>query len=62
MSVVAIDDAQPAGFWRRLSRALDGYFVVRAKCAVPEITLRRSKNEIARCRRLMHQKPLMRRP
>ncbi len=63
MSVVPVNEppgartaaARPEGFWRRLARALDAYFADRTKRAVPEITLRRSKHEVARCRRLMHK-------
>ena len=63
MSVVRVDEppgavngaAKPASFWQRLACALDAYLVDRTKRAVPEITLRRSKHDIARCRRLMHK-------
>ena len=48
MSVTPVDEAP--GIWRRLAQALDAYFVDRTKRAVPEITLRRSKHEVARCR------------
>ena len=47
--------ARPAGFWQHLVRALDRYFVDRTKRAVPAVTLRRSKREIDRCRRLLHK-------
>ncbi len=61
MSVIPVDEppgatngaAKPRGFWQRLAQALDEYFVDRTKRAVPEITLRRSKHDINRCRRLM---------
>jgi hypothetical protein len=53
MSVIPVNE--PPGFWQRFAQALDAYFVDRTKRAVPEITLRRSKHEIARCRRLMHR-------
>jgi hypothetical protein len=43
------------GFWRRLERALDEYFVNRARWAVPQATLRRSRQDFERCRRLMHK-------
>src|SRR5262245_8401228 len=41
------------GFWHRLALAVDAYFAERAKRAVPMATLRRSKHEMARCRRLI---------
>lgn len=61
MSRIAVDPepepestpAQPRRFWRKLAQALDQYFADRTRRAVPEITLRRSKHEVARCRRLM---------
>jgi hypothetical protein len=43
------------GFWRRLERTLDEYFVNRARWAVPQATLRRSRQDFERCRRLMHK-------
>jgi hypothetical protein len=52
MSVTPVDE--PPSIWRRLAQALDAYFVDRTKRAVPEIILRRSKHEVARCRMLMH--------
>ncbi len=63
MSVIPVDEppgaasgaAEPGGFWQRLARAIDEYFVDRTRRVVPEITLRRSKHEVARCRRLMHK-------
>ncbi len=42
-----------AGFWQGLAQALEAAFINRAKHAVPEIELRRSRYEIKRCRRLM---------
>jgi hypothetical protein len=53
MSVIPVDE--PPGFWKRFAQALDAYLGERTKQAVPEITLRRSRHEIARCRRLMHE-------
>jgi len=44
---------EPPRFWRRIAQALDQYFVDRTRRMVPEATLRRSKHEVARCRRLM---------
>jgi hypothetical protein len=54
MSVIPVDE--PPGFWKRFAQALDAYLAERTKRAVPEITLRRSRHEIARCRRLMHKR------
>jgi hypothetical protein len=47
--------ARPLRFWRRLAEAFDDYLAERTKRAIPEFTLRRSKREIDRCRRLMHR-------
>jgi len=47
---------KPESFWQRLSRAIDAYLADRTKKAIPAITLRRSRQEIARCRRLMHSR------
>ena len=66
MSVIPVDEppgpaigaAEPGGFWQRLSRAIDEYFVARTRRAVPEATLRRSRHEINRCRQLMHSNSL----
>ncbi len=63
MSVVPVDRTsgvfrrrqKSIGFWRRLALALDGYFVDRAKWALPQATLRRSRQDFERCRRLMHK-------
>jgi hypothetical protein len=44
-----------AGFWQRLGQALDAYLADRSRRAVPATLLRRSKHDIARCRRLMHR-------
>ena len=67
MSVIPVDEppgaaisaAEPRSFWQRLAQALDEYFVDRTKRAVPEITLRRSKHDIDRLRRLMHRSSLV---
>lgn len=48
-------EAKPRGFWQRLARALDEHFVARTKRVVPEVTLRRSRYDVNRCRRLMHK-------
>ena len=63
MSVLPIDEPAGAaasaprreGFWQRLGQALDAYLVDRSRRAVPATVLRRSKHDIARCRRLMHR-------
>ena len=66
MSVIPVDEppgsaigaAEPSGFWHRLGRAIDEYFVARTRRAIPETTLRRSRHEINRCRQLMHRSSL----
>jgi hypothetical protein len=63
MSVLPIDERPGAaagaprreGFWQRLGQALDAYLADRSRRAVPATILRRSKHDIARCRRLMHR-------
>jgi hypothetical protein len=63
MSVIPVDEiprsvygtAKRDGFWQRFAQALDAYFANQTKRAVPEITLRRSKHEIARCHRLLRR-------
>jgi len=50
---------EPPRFWRRVAQALDQYFVDRTRRTVPEVTLRRSKHEVARCRRLMLKSAMM---
>jgi hypothetical protein len=62
MSVIPVDEpgavtgaANPQRFWQRLAQALDAYFVDRSRRAMPAATLRRSKHEIDRCRRLMRK-------
>jgi hypothetical protein len=63
MSVVSFDESSDTAagasaresFWRRLGQALDGYLADRSRRAVPATVLRRSKHDIARCRRLMHR-------
>ena len=63
MSAISVDEppgrarntAKPAGFWRSLAKMLDAYLADRTKRAVPEFALRRSRIEVARCRRLMRQ-------
>jgi hypothetical protein len=63
MSVIPMDELPGAaggtsrrgGFWQRLGQAMDAYLVDQSKRAVPATALRRSKHDIARCRRLMHR-------
>ena len=62
MSVILVDAPPDTGgkpisgsFWQRLALALDEYFAQRTKRTVPEATLRRSRQDLARCRRLMHK-------
>jgi hypothetical protein len=50
---------KPLRFWRRLAEAFDSYLAERTKRAIPEFTLRRSKREIDRCRRLMHRNAML---
>ena len=53
----AVDAApKPESFWQKLSRAIDAYLAERTKKAIPAITLRRSRHEIERCRRLMRSR------
>jgi hypothetical protein len=47
--------AKREGFWQRLMVALDQHFVERSKRAVSAVTLRNSKRDMDRCRRLMHE-------
>ena len=47
---------KPESFWQGLSRAIDAYLAERTKKAILAITLRRSRHEIARCRRLMRSR------
>jgi hypothetical protein len=64
MSVVPLDEppgvtaATRGSFWHRLAQTLDEYFAARSKRAVPAATLRRSKHDIDRCRRLMRNNAL----
>jgi len=51
--------ARPLRFWQRLAQTFDDYLAERTKRAIPEFTLRRSKREIDRCRRLMHRNAMV---
>jgi hypothetical protein len=63
MSVIRVDAPPdtaggkplPGSFSQRLALTLDEYFAKRTKRTVPEATLRRSRQEFERCRRLMHK-------
>jgi hypothetical protein len=46
--------ANPPGFWRGMAEVLDAYVTTQARRAVPEVTWRRSKQEIDRYRRVLH--------
>ena len=50
--------ANRSDLWHRLAQALDRHFADRSKRAVPTVTLRRSRYDIERCRRLMHKNAL----
>jgi hypothetical protein len=52
----AVIGAPRLHFCQTSARSLDAYFAGRTRQAVPEVTLRRSKHEIARCRRLVHKR------
>lgn len=61
MSAIPADDPPEAGdgeapaqsFWGRLAEAVDAYFADRSRRVVPAATLRRSRHELARCRRVL---------
>jgi hypothetical protein len=63
MSIISVDlrsgtvrSAQrPRDFWQRLALAVDRYLASRARLAVPQAALRRSRQDFERCRRLMHK-------
>jgi len=46
--------AKPKGFWREMAEVLDAYVTTQARRTVPEVTWRRSKQEIDRYRRVLH--------
>jgi hypothetical protein len=68
MSVIPVDQPPRAAngveksgsFWQRLAQSLEAYFANQTKRAVSETTLRRSKHDIARFRRLMHKSSAVR--
>jgi hypothetical protein len=51
----AVGASRREGFWQRLGQVLDAYLADRSRRAVPATVLRRSKHDIARCRRLVHR-------
>ena len=61
MSVIPVDErfgcvngiTKPPNFWERLAQTLELYLSERTKRTIPEFTLRRSKQEVDRCRRLI---------
>jgi hypothetical protein len=62
MSVFPVDESPPVfdgavkqGVWRRLAQAIDAYCAQRSERILPNVTLRRSKREIARCRQLVRK-------
>jgi hypothetical protein len=63
MSAVPVDEppavasttTKRQGFWQRLAQALDRHFADRSRRAVSTTTLRHSKHDIDRCRRLMRK-------
>ena len=52
---VAASAAPRQGFWQKFAQVLEAYLGDRSRRVVPATVLRRSKHDIARCRRLMHQ-------
>lgn len=67
MSVFPIDESSPVfsgvvkpGILQKLAKAIDAYCVKRSNRVVPDVTLRRSKREIARCRRLTRKSSAVR--
>lgn len=48
-------EQEPRDFWQRLALTVDRYFADRTKRTVPQATLRRSRQDFERCRRLLHK-------
>lgn len=46
---------EPRPFWRRIAQALDRFMAQRSVRAVPAQVLRRSRDDIKRCHRLISQ-------
>ena len=64
MSVVPVGEtsdvfagAAKRGVWQKLAQAVNAYCAQRSKRMVSDIVLRRSKRQIARCRRLVRKTP-----
>jgi hypothetical protein len=63
MSVISVDGTssasssgqKPIGFWRRLALDWTNTSSIEPEGAVPQATLRRSRQDFERCRRLMHK-------
>jgi hypothetical protein len=53
MCGAGIENGKQQTFWQKIACALDAVAAQRSHRAVPAIALLRSKNDIARCRRLM---------
>jgi hypothetical protein len=61
MSPMPTDEPPEAGngetpaqsFWGRMGQAVDAYFAERSRRVVPATTMRRSRQELARCRRML---------
>jgi len=46
---------EPQSFWQRIAQALDRFMAERSQRAVPAPVLRRSRDDIRRCHRLISQ-------
>lgn len=46
---------EPRSFWQRIAQALDRFMAQRSQRAVPAQVLRRSRDDIKRCHRLISQ-------
>jgi hypothetical protein len=61
MGVIPIDTARraankkPLTFWQRIAQLVDRHIVDRSSREVPSIALRRSKYDLNRCRRMLHE-------
>ena len=51
----AASGAEPQPFWQRIAQALDRFMAQRSEWAVPAPVLRRSRDDIKRCHRLIAQ-------
>jgi hypothetical protein len=48
-------ETQPQPFWQRIAQAIDRFMAQRSQRAVPVPVLRRSRDDIKRCHRLISQ-------